>query len=195
MKPRLLLSALLLHAMLLTHGIAAARAGYETAPYQQVREDGPFAVRDYPALLVVETPAASAGGRSGFGRLFRFISGRNATGEKIAMTTPVLMDDQEGRATMAFVLPAALKPDRAPRPEDPTLSIREIPAGRFAVLRFSGGRGARNERAALDRLRTWLVSQRLASSSSPIFGYYDPPWVPTFLRRNEVMLRLDGVAP
>jgi hypothetical protein len=31
----------------------------------------------------------------------------------------------------------------------------------------------------------------LVSSGEPLFGYFDPPWTPSFLRRNEVMLSVD----
>ena len=173
---------------------APARAGTETAPYRQVRAASPFELRDYPKLTVVEA-TQNDGGDSGFRRLFRFISGRNTAGAKIAMTAPVLMGENDGRSTMAFVMPAALQRDRVPRPEDPTLAVREIPAGRFAVMRFSGGRGAKNERAALERLQGWLAAEKLTASAPPVYGYFDPPWVPPFLRRNEVMLRLDASPP
>lgn len=195
MTLRLIMPALLLTAVFSTVGPMVARAGYETAPYQPVRVVGAFEVRDYPALRVVETPANTTAGGSGFGRLFRFISGRNASGEKIAMTTPVLRGEQAGRATMAFVLPATLQSERVPRPEDDSLSLREIPAGRFAVLRFSGGRSTKAETAALQRLQAWIAAEHLIASSPPVFAYFDPPWVPPFLRHNEVMLRLDAVAP
>ncbi len=194
MKFRLLFPALLMNAVLFTLGGPTARAGTETAPFQQVRTASPFELRDYPSLTVVEA-TQNDGGDSGFRRLFRFISGRNASGEKIAMTAPVFMGENDGRATMAFVMPATLKPGRVPRPEDETLAVREIPAGRFAVMRFSGGRSAKNEKAALNRLRTWLAAEHLSASAPPIYGYFDPPWIPPFLRRNEVMLRLDTPAP
>ena len=191
---RLLSPSLLMTATLLTTGVPTVRADTETAPYRQVRVASPFEVRDYPALTVVEA-TQDAAGESEFRRLFRYLSGRNAAREKIAMTTPVLMNGNEGEGTMAFVLPAALQRDRVPRPEDPTLTVREIPAGRFAVLRFSGGRGAKNSEAALGRLRDWLATEQLTASTPPVFAYFDPPWVPTFLRHNEVMLRLDPALP
>ena len=73
-------------------GCQVTRAGYETAPYTVVRTDGAFELRDYPALLLVETPMANAsGGDGGFRRLFRFITGANADKQKIAMTTPVYL--------------------------------------------------------------------------------------------------------
>jgi DNA gyrase inhibitor GyrI len=69
------------------------------------------------------------------------------------------------------------------------VTVRELPAGRFAVLRFSGGRNAKNEAETLARLKSWLEQERLAALSGPVYGYFDPPWTPAFLRRNEVMLR------
>ena len=42
-------------------GLQATRAGYESAPYEVVRSNGMFEVRDYPALRVVETPMSGAG--------------------------------------------------------------------------------------------------------------------------------------
>jgi len=28
--------------------------------------------------------------------------------------------------------------------------------------------------------------------AAPVYAYFDPPWTPTFLRRNVVMLRTDA---
>lgn len=174
-------------------GCQTTRAGYESAPYQTVRTDGDFALRDYPVLTVVETPMLTAGREDdgSFNRLFRFITGRNDSGQKIAMTTPVFMAGEDQSRTMAFVLPANLKAATAPRPTDDAVKVQELPAGRFAVLRFTGSRRAATEAEALTRLRAWLEPQALRAVSPPVFAYFDPPWTPTFLRRNEVMLRVE----
>lgn len=174
-------------------GCQLTRAGYDSAPYQVVRSDGKFELRDYPALTVVETPMANSNGSDGsFMRLFRFISGANEGKQKIAMTTPVFTSGGATNLTMAFVLPTELKTADAPKPADFAVSVRELPAGRFAVLRFSGGQNAENEAETLALLRSWLEREHLASLSDPVYGYFDPPWIPPFLRRNEVMLRTDG---
>jgi hypothetical protein len=106
-----------------------------------VRSDGDFELRDYPALMMAETKMKD--GRSGgnFNRLFRYITGANDAVTKIAMTTPVFMAG--GESTMAFVMPADL--GKVPQPTDGSVTIREMPAGRFAVLRFSGARGPQQE--------------------------------------------------
>lgn len=181
---------------LLLAGCRATRAGYESAPYKVVRSDGEFELRDYPALTVVETPMANANGSDGsFTRLFRFITGANEGKQKIAMTTPVFMSGSATNLTMAFVLPAKLQTTSVPKPADGAVTVRELPAGRSAVLRFSGGRNARKEAESLARLKSWLERERLTALSGPVYGYFDPPWTPVFLRRNEVMLRTEPSKP
>jgi hypothetical protein len=175
-------------------GCKLTRSGYESAPYQVVRADGKFQVRDYPALTVVETPMAGSrnGDDGSFMRLFGFITGRNEAKQKIAMTTPVFMSGNETNATMAFVLPAKLKSGAVPQPSDGAVTVRELPAARFAVLRYSGGRNAKKEAEALARLKAWMATERLSALSPPVYAYFDPPWTPAFLRRNEVMLRMEA---
>jgi hypothetical protein len=178
---------------LVVAGCQATRAGYESAPYLVVRASGKFSVRDYPALTVVETPMASANGSDGsFMRLFRFITGGNAAKQKIAMTTPVFMSGGGSNATMAFVLPAKLNAGEVPQPGDERVKVRELAAGRFAVLRYSGGRNAKKEAESLERLQAWMKAEDLRELSPPVYGYFDPPWTPSFLRRNEVMLRTEA---
>jgi len=185
---------LVIAGALILVGCQATRGGYESAPYRTVRSDGKFQVRDYPALTVVETPLGGSrnGDDGSFMRLFRFITGSNEAKEKIAMTTPVFMSGSESNATMAFVMPAKLAGSQVPKPTDGSVKVRELEAGRFAVLRFSGGRNAKNESETLARLKAWMEAQGFRTVSAPIYGYFDPPWTPGFLRRNEVMLRTDA---
>ncbi len=190
----MLLIALGIVAVLLITGCQFSRSGYETASYSVKRKDNDFEVREYPTLLVVETPTVRAGdGTDGsFMRLFRYITGSNQQGQKIAMTTPVFMSEQEANPTMAFVLPKDYQASNAPLPKDANVKISEIKSGLFAVLRFEGGRSLKNESVATARLNQWLEAQHLKSTGKPIFAYFDPPWTPPFLRRNEVMVRLES---
>jgi len=186
---------LLIGAGLIFVGCQTTRSGYESAPYKVVRTDGKFELRDYPSLSVVETPMAASGNSDdgSFMRLFRFITGANEAKQKIAMTTPVFMSGNDTNRTMAFVLPAKLNATTSPKPADGAVAVRELPGGRFAVLRFSGGRSTKREAETLARLQTWLAAQGLKASASPVYGYFDPPWTPSFLRRNEVMLRTEAM--
>lgn len=189
---------MLIAAMLGLTGCGATRGGYETAPYRVVRAEGPFELREYPALRVAETPMAGAdeSGNGGFRRLFRYISGGNDGGRKIAMTTPVWISEAGADSTMAFVLPSEMAGSAIPQPSDSAVRVRELPPGRFAATRFRGGR-ADGEGPALERLKAWMARQGWTAEGSPVYAYFDPPWTPGFLRRNEVMLRVvstDGEA-
>lgn len=172
-------------------GCKGTRKGYETAPYRVEERSGKFELRDYPALTVVETPMRGDSGSS-FQRLFHYISGKNEGSKKIAMTTPVFTTGEEALRSMSFVLPADM--ESVPLPKDSTVRMATIPAGRFAVFGFSGSRNEQAENNALDQLRSWMKTRALVSSGEPIYGYFDPPWTPSFLRRNEVMLRVDANA-
>lgn len=189
-----LLIVLLVGAALVLAGWNATRSRYESAPYTVVRSDGSFELRDYPEMTVVETTMASTGNNAdnSFMRLFGFISGRNEAKQKISMTTPVFMSGSDPGRTMAFVMPAKMKTAEVPKPADGSVTVRSLAPGRFAVLRFSGGRNEKLETEMLGRLKTWITAQKLGVLSPPVYGYFDPPWTPSFLRRNEVMLRTDA---
>ena len=188
----ILVIVILVGASLVFFGCQATRAGYGSSPYTVACRDGNFELREYPALTVVETPmkGGANGGDGSFNRLFGFISGKNATAQKIPMTTPVLMSGGDANRKMAFVMPAALNPARVPKPSDESLAVRELPGGQFAVMRFSGSRNDQRETETLGELKKWMESRGLASDESPVYGYFDPPWTPALLRRNEVMLRV-----
>lgn len=172
--------------------VSTSRAATETPAYRVVRTEGKFELRDYPALTVATTPMESGEMNRGFGQLFRFITGSNEGAQKIKMTAPVLVDKADGRKTMSFIMPKETVAKGVPKPAGESVTVETMKAARFAVLRFGGGRTAENENRALERLRVWLAGQKIAAKGDPIFAYYDPPWTPLFLRRNEVMLRIEG---
>ena len=176
-------------------GCTVTRAGYKSAAHRVVRTDGKFAVRDYPALRLAET-SMGEGENGGFKHLFNFISGKNDSSQKIAMTTPVFMERSSGSqpGSMAFVLPEDLQ--QPPSPSQTNVWLRERTGGRFAVYRFAAPRpDPKREAAAATALRTWMEQEQLSSTGEPIFAYFDPPWIPRWFRRNEVMLRVIGPTP
>ena len=192
-----MIAGLVTVAALVPTGCGTVRGGYESAPYRVVKANGKFELRHYPTLVVVQTSMDMEGTRSdaSFSRLFRFITGNNQIKQKIPMTTPVFMSGADTNATMSFVMPAKMKASEVPKPSDASVVVHEMMEGRFAVLRYSGGRNAKNETESLERLRAWMKQEGLKELSTPIYGYFDPPWTPAFLRWNEVMLRTQTDLP
>lgn len=111
--------------------------------------------------------------------------------QKIAMTAPVLQDQQgDGRYTVAFVMPSSFTMETLPRPNNPAVTLREVPRQRFAVLKF--GWYATEDRAAkkIEKLKGHLTRDGLVAAGEPIVAQYDPPWTPPFMRRNEIHIPL-----
>jgi hypothetical protein len=175
------------------------RAGYESAEYKVLESDKEFEVREYPDLMMAATTTQlDAQGRDGsFMKLFGYISGANTQGEKIAMTTPVFMENQDAgaRVQMGFVMPKDVAQKGVPNPTEAKVQIRKRAGGRFAVIRFSGQLNSNSAGKAETKLREWMKTKKLvADESAPGAGVetagYDPPFTPGPLRRNEVLIRL-----
>ena len=174
-----------LFASLLT---ACTGGKYESPNYCVVSSDGAFEIRDYPQLTLVSTPMQHRGEDGSFMKLFRFIQGRNDRAEKISMTTPVLMTGSSV-GTMSFVLPQAVAQHGAPTPSNSDVTLSTVPPSRYAAYRFSGSNNPASSEVAAKKLVAWVKSHHVEMLGSPLFAYYNPPWTPGFLRRNEVLIR------
>lgn len=157
----------------------------ETAQYQVVLKEGDFEVRDYANLAVVTAGMQSAEGNSAFRKLFQFIQGENTRQEKISMTTPVFVDDGK----MSFVVPEETRSQGVPDPTGKDVVLEDRPGFRVAVYRFSGVSGEASRREALEQLESWIVGKGLSTDGEAFFAYYDAPFIPGPIRRNEAMLR------
>ena len=171
--------------------VSTSRAATETPDYTTVRKDEKFEIRDYPSLTVATTKMNDDGMNGGFGELFKFITGTNETKEKIAMTSPVLIDTANEKKTMSFIMPKASVEKGVPKPAANNVTLGKLDAARVVALRFPGSRNAKNETAAIEKLNAWIANEKLKGIGKPVFAYYDPPWTPVFMRRNEVMIRIE----
>lgn len=189
-----ILSGLLLAALVLLSGCKLTRAGYESAPYKVIEKDGAFEIREYPDLRVVSTPmeTRAPADDNSFMRLFRYISGANESGSKIAMTTPVFTDQAGSERKMSFVVPRDVAAGTVPKASHELVAVATRPGGRFAVIRFSGGRDENRTSKARQQLADWMTSRQIKTTGSPEMASYDPPFIPPFLKRNEILLRIES---
>ena len=173
-----------------------SRAAYESAEYTVAESDGGYEIRDYPDLMLVSTDMRSAaqGGDSSFMRLFRYIRGANQTDQKVAMTTPVLMEEgnKDSAGRMGFVIPKEVVSKGVPQPVAADVEVRQRQGGRFAVIRFAGRMNAKLAEQSETRLRQWIKGRGLDAADQAELAGYDPPWTPGPLRRNEVLIRLSN---
>jgi hypothetical protein len=188
MKPIALIIGGVILAVPLVWLIRNSRLNTASAPYTVVRTDGEFEFRDYPELTLATAAMEGSQDSASFMQLFQFITGKNATEEKIPMTTPVLIDPATGKRTMSFVMPAVRK--SVPEPKVGKVRLTKMERGHYIALRFAGRATEENQRAAIEKLQAWLREHKIGAEGEPIVAYYDPPWTPIFLRRNEVLVRV-----
>lgn len=178
----------------------------EEAEYIVLREDDPFELREYePHILAVTTVDGDFedAGSEAFGRLFKYISGNNKQQQEVAMTSPVGQEPsnlkidmtspvgqqkQDGKWRVSFMMPASFTLETTPEPKDPDVFIRQVPARHIASVRYSGFWSEKNYRSNLDKLRDWISKTGLRAVGEPIWARYNPPYMPWFLRRNEILV-------
>jgi len=170
-----------------------------------VLKEGAFELRDYAATIIAEvavTGDQQSAGRKGFRLLAAYIFGGNGTGQKIAMTAPVtkIAGDNiamtapitqtagEGDWLVRFTMPARYMLADLPQPNTKVVTIKALPAARFAVVRFSGMASETKVADATTRLSALITARGLVPVGPLSIALYNPPWTPWFMRRNEVMV-------
>ena len=181
----------------------------EEPRFKVLEKDGSFELREYSAYIVAETRVEAGfedAGSLAFQRLFRYISGNNVAQQKIAMTAPVTQSGSEkikmtapvsqvadGNAYLvAFSLPSTYTLATVPKPLDPTVRIRQVPAQLIACWRYSGRWTESNYREHEVLLRERIKSRELITRGDPVLARYNPPFTPWFMRRNEVWIPVAG---
>jgi len=189
----------------------------EQPRYTVVGSAGDLEIRRYEPYLVAETFVSRKfgdAGNEGFRRLFRYITGNNTQRAEISMTAPVSQQRQEpvkgteiamtapvsqvnasGGHWVSFVVPSTFTIDTVPQPSDATVRIREVPAQLVAVIRYAGSwRETRYQREE-QRLREAMSAAGLVAAGEAQFARYDPPYMPPFMRRNEILIPVNGDVP
>jgi hypothetical protein len=184
----------------------------EEPAYQVTARIGEVELRQYAPYVVAEVLVAGSAAEAGnkaFRILASYIFGENKGERKLAMTAPVtqtaapmklemtapvIQSATPGRYLVQFVLPRGVTVDTAPEPIDQRIVVRQVPAMRVAVIRYSGFWSDANYNGHLAQLEEVLKKAGVKCSGEPVFSRYDPPFTPWFLRRNEIWLQLPANA-
>ena len=180
---------------------------YEEPSYRVLDEFADFEVREYNKRIVAEVEVAGPKEEAlntAFKILAGYIFGKNVSqkeismtapvaqskeSEKIKMTTPVAAESFEGKWKVKFFMPKKYSLDSLPKPVDESISLKELDSQLYAVKRFSGSASKdRFEEKASSLVTELEKSSSYEISGSSIDAYYNPPFTPPFLKRNEVMI-------
>ena len=193
--------------------IASTVMATEEPQFSIIEKSEAFELRAYAPQLVAEVKVEGdldAASSQGFRLIAAFIFGQNQVSQKIPMTAPVAIETvQSTKIAMtvpvgieankdsgkgvnqwvfSFVMPSEYTMATLPKPLNPLVTIRELPAQRRAAITFSG---FYNEAKVLEKtkaLEEWIKSKQWQVIGNPQFARYNPPWSIPFMRRNEILI-------
>jgi len=182
----------------------------EKAKYQVVESDKNFELRQYAPRIVAQTFVAGdfeTVGNVGFRRLYDYINGKNiknrkismttpvtqeAESEKIAMTAPVTQEKSQDRWRITFFMPAEYTMQTLPRPLDELVQLIEEPGYLMATIRYTGTWSQKRFEKNKALLQAEIAKRGFSAVGQPVWARYDPPFMPWFLRRNEILVRVQN---
>tara|TARA_B110000879_G_scaffold203056_1_gene280172 strand:- start:157 stop:801 length:645 start_codon:yes stop_codon:yes gene_type:complete len=181
----------------------------EGPKYTVLTKEGDFEIRQYSSYVIAETTIEgdfdNASG-SAFRILAGYIFGKNKGENKIAMTSPVEMEERTikiamtspvemqesgNRFTMRFSMPSEYQIEDLPEPLDPRIVFQVIEPEIRASNRYSWLSSKERSFKKSQELRAWLKQQGdYTAAKDYVYAGYNPPWTLPFLRRNEVHIVL-----
>jgi hypothetical protein len=155
-----------------------------------------FEIREYAPCVVAEVKTSanySDAGSSAFRSLFSYISQGNKTAEKIAMTAPVITAQKSDNLTedewfVSFVMPAGSTLADMPLPIDSRVVLRELGAEICVAASFRGKATTALSAKKIARLRAAAEKENVALSEETRVARFDPPFKPSFLQYNEIVI-------
>lgn len=166
----------------------------EKQPYTVLKTDGEMEIRLYPSVTMATIQSTAKNYRelsgNGFRKIAGYIFGNNASGEKIAMTTPVHMDFQESGSSMAFVMPSGYDETNLPKPNDPAVKIKKTDVEHAAALRFGGFATDETISRNMKKLEELLNQKGIITKGHFRYLGYNPPYQ-LVGRRNEIIVSIE----
>ena len=111
------------------------------------------------------------------------------------MTAPVTQQATEQGYIVRFYMPSEHQLKDLPEPLLKTVVVHEVAGGTFAVMKYRGGwKESRYNKFKQELVEAVRSDPSWAIAGEATWARYDPPFMPSFLRRNEILLpvtRLD----
>jgi hypothetical protein len=193
--------------------IAIALVSLPEPDFEVVAEGDGFELRRYPPFVVAEVQVSADfehASERAFEPLVGYIQGGNRGGRNLPMMAPVNqqpLDEASASALTAtaaqrawrvqFVMPKEYPLSYLPTPADERVSLQRLPTRLMAARRYRGGWDEARYREQEAALLEALAARGATIIGAPIFARYNAPFVPGFLRRNEVLVEVadEGSAP
>ncbi len=211
---------LILTSIFVTGCSVVGQSDVETAPFTVLKSDDiqKIEVRNYHSMVLVSTSMASGSGNSAFRKLFSYITGDNEGATEIAMTAPVMMNDNDepekpvektdkkgdeipmtapvfindstDNSMMSFVMPKNFTLAMTPKPTNPEVYVSELKNYKVAAIQFSGTLSDSNVKKHTSLLVAWIIKNGYEAISDPVKAGYNGPLTLPMWRRNEMLIEV-----
>lgn len=185
----------------------------EQPNYTVVKKMNSYEIRQYPEHIIAQTTVQGSFKQSlnnGFRILAGYIFGWNTKKESIAMTAPVVAQ-QNGKTNksesismtapviattqgdsqiISFNMPRSYTLETLPIPTDPRVKIITIPSEKYAVMRFFWYNSDTKIKNMQKKLLSALAEDGIATQGNISYAWYNAPLTPPRMTRNEVLIEL-----
>lgn len=170
--------------------------------YRVMNQQGNIEIRQYDPMIIAEVTLTGERNDTinrGFRVLAAYIFGENtrsnsngAGSEKIAMTAPVMHQRANNQTwQVRFIMPKQYSLNTLPKPTTENIKLIGLDKENFVVIRYSGSWSEKRTQKQLEQLIQFIKDNKIYVVDSPIYAYYNPPFTLPFLRRNEIMFKIE----
>jgi len=162
----------------------------ETPQYTIVKKIDGMEIREYSPFRVAQTQTSQGqkGLYQGFRLVAGYIFGGNQEEKSMAMTAPVIQENNDTKMNVAFFMSKA--ETNLPMPNDRNVIVKEKEWGAIAALSFYGSGSQERFLAKEKMLREKLKKQGVKGKPHAIYAQYNSPSAFPLLRKNEVLIQL-----
>ena len=180
--------------------------------YEVLTSDGDVEIRSYRPLLLASITINGnfeEARKEAFVSLANYVFGKNKDKKKLKMTIPVLQEEKSDKLamtspilheptdsgwTLSFFLPTEYNLATVPTPNDRRIHLFTRPARVMACLRYSGLNSQEKIKKHSLELLDWVEKNDLYDLIGTIqSAEYDGPSTIPFLRKNEVLIEVNGL--
>jgi len=161
--------------------------------YRVIKKEGDIEIREYGSYIVAKTSISKDANNDNnmFRTLASYIFGGNKRNESIPMTAPVTTFSDDLNYNMLFYMLDVDEVNQLPEHNGQNIMFEKFDLGKCVAISFSWSTSESRIEYYSSKLSDFIEKNNLKTKSSFMINRYDPPWKLPFLRRNEIIVRLD----
>ena len=167
---------------------------YKEPAFKLIERHNNIEIRQYGEYIIAKTviPIQKKDSENNmFRTLASYIFGSNEKNQSIPMTAPVTTLETNDTYEMLFYMLESDRIEDLPNPSNQNITFEKFNLGKCAVISFSWFVNEKKIKKYQNELNKFLTSNGYRPTSPFMVNRYDPPWKLPFMRRNEILVKID----